>query len=317
MAANLCSVCNTELLDHLICCAGRCNTFFHFTCIGMSRTIFDGYKKVPGLKWQCDVCIKDFSGLCTRLDDLTTMVKEMKSSIDLFGLVKRAIEEVDENRNLPSRQTMLTEVPLSFRSKSKKKKKTKSSNFNQNKSNVTDDVDENVTHNHVPKPLLLDALLPTDDGSTELSNVSPAPSIHDESIDTLDTTVILNVQSSSEVSTDVLDTTVTQNVQPSPQISNDTIINHGIRIADKRTYLCLSGFHHTSTSQQVIRFVSSLLAIDESNVLCRSLKSSRRKYTDFQHISFRIGLKSVHANVALQTGKWPAGIKCTLFNQKN
>lgn len=124
--------------------------------------------------------------------------------------------------------------------------------------------------------------------------------------------------SSPNESSATLDSTVIENTQPPSQSqSTNVITNHGIRIAEKRTYLCLSGFHHTSTTQQVSSFVSRVLGLSEGDVICRSLKSGRRTYTDFHHISFRIGLRSTHIADALQQDKWPAGISCKLFNSKN
>lgn len=92
MAVSTCSICKTELLDNLICCVGRCNKFFYYTCVGFSRTIFDGYKKVTGLRWQCTNCVDEFNGIWTKLDNLTDLMNEMKTMINLCGLVKSAID---------------------------------------------------------------------------------------------------------------------------------------------------------------------------------------------------------------------------------
>lgn len=95
MTKSLCTLCNTELLDNLILCAGRCNKYFHYTCVVFSRTVFDGYKRVSGsLKWQCTNCLDDFNSLFTKLEDLTVLVGELKSSINMYGLVKSTIVDV-------------------------------------------------------------------------------------------------------------------------------------------------------------------------------------------------------------------------------
>lgn len=59
----------------------------------MTRTTFDGFKKVNGLRWQCEQCIDDYTGIWTKLDELTSVVNEIKSLINLCGLVKSAISE--------------------------------------------------------------------------------------------------------------------------------------------------------------------------------------------------------------------------------
>lgn len=67
----------------------------------------------------------------------------------------------------------------------------------------------------------------------------------------------------------------------------------------------------------MVSLVSKVLQINEKDIICRSLKSSRRTYNDFNHISFRIGLKAADVKDAFQPKKWPEGISCKYFNQKN
>lgn len=306
MATNLCSICNTELIDQLICCSGRCKLYYHYTCIGMSRTIFDGFKKVCGLRWHCTNCTNEFEGIWTKLDDLAVAVNDIKSMITLTGLVKAAVDDAFKCRvSSPIQPTPLTNVShdscLKVKKKQKKKKK-KDNNVNKNVN----------SRNAVRNP----------DSSNKKSDYSTSPIRLDEHLQNDDTglqTCPVN-SSSPNASTATLDLTIIENVQSIPLPSQDLSVSnpgHGIRVADKRTYICLSGFHHTTTTQQVVLFVSRVLSVNEKEIVCRSLKSSRRTYSDFQHVSFRIGLRTTYANEALQPNKWPAGISCKLFDQKN
>lgn len=59
------------------------------------------------------------------------------------------------------------------------------------------------------------------------------------------------------------------------------------------------------------------MKVREADVICRSLKSSRRTYTEFDSISFRVGLRAVDVKDALTAGKWPKGVACKLFKSKN
>lgn len=93
MTNHICSLCNTELVENLISCSGRCNKFFHYTCVGLTRSSFDVYKKVEGLKWQCTECTNDLKGIWKKLDELTTMVNDLKTTVSLGGLVKSVISE--------------------------------------------------------------------------------------------------------------------------------------------------------------------------------------------------------------------------------
>lgn len=90
-----------------------------------------------------------------------------------------------------------------------------------------------------------------------------------------------------------------------------------IRTAEQRTYLWLNGFHHETTTDQVIKLVSSTMKVREADVICRSLKSSRRSYAEYDHISFRVRLKSTAVKDALSADKWPKGVACKLFKSKN
>lgn len=266
----------------------------------MSRTIFDGYKKVCGLRWQCPDCINDFEGIYKKLDDLTIVVNEIKSTMNLFGLVKTAIDDaLKPYVNSPSPPAISSDASHDVEVKVKKKKKKKmKSNRKQNHQCVHNDNDPADNANVPAKPLQLDNLLSVDNTSTPNTVASSTPNTSDV---TLDSTIIENTPSS----------------QLQPQTPNVIDASDDIRVADKRTYLCLSGFHHTSTTRKVVSFVSRILAINEDEIICRSLKSSSRKYNDFQHVSFRIGLRSSLVNDALQPDKWPAGISCKLFQRKN
>lgn len=291
MATNLCSVCDTELLDHIICCTGRCKLYYHYSCIGMTRTIFDGYKKVSGLRWQCSNCINEFDTIHTKLDDLTISVNEIKSLINLSGLIKLAVDDAFNRRGHISSDKSAELTSVSSAAHSKKKKKKKQSNADTQ--NISDS-NGKFQSQPTTTPVILDNLPLDIANSTSPMNYSPNASL-------LDSTIVENVQLNS----------------PLPQSVSDTQPTDEIRVADKRTYLWLSGFHHTTTTKQVILLVSRVLSLDAKEIVCRSLKSGRRTYTDFQHVSFRIGLRSSHANNALKSDKWPVGITCKLFNQKN
>lgn len=114
-----------------------------------------------------------------------------------------------------------------------------------------------------------------------------------------------------------LTTSTEATVVPNENDIDDRGSNHPIRIAEKRTYLWLNGFHHETTSNQVVKLVASTMRIQEPDVICRSLKSSRRSYTEFDQISFRVGIKSTDLKDALTTDRWPNGIVCKLFKSKN
>lgn len=90
-----------------------------------------------------------------------------------------------------------------------------------------------------------------------------------------------------------------------------------IRTAESRTYLWLNGFHHDTSTEQIIKLVATTMNVQECDVICRSLKSNRRTYTDFDQVSFRVGVKSSDAKDALTTDRWPKGIMCKLFKSKN
>lgn len=274
MATNICSLCNTELLDNLISCSGRCNKFFHYTCVGISRSIFDGYKKINGLRWQCPDCINEFNGIWTKLDDLTTVVNEIKTMINLCGLVKSTISEAlrdhdsiirssDNICNSPTNrhEQQVVEKRTKHR-RSKGKKNTKSS-----------------------KPV----------NSTIIQTTTGVPLAH----------VVL--ESSIESSNNT--------VVATPTIDNDS--SQTIRTAESRTYLWFNGFHHETTTNQIINLVSRTMSVQRSDIICRSLKSSRRTYTEFDQVSFRVGFKSTDLKDALTTDRWPKGVVSKLFKSKN
>lgn len=289
MATQTCSLCNTELLDNLIYCAGRCNKYYHYTCAGFSRNFFDGYKRVPGLKWQCSKCIDDFNGIWTKLEDLTTVVNEIKSLINLSGLIKSAIADTF-NGDMPVERPTVTTAPMTqsdIHKKSKKKKK------RQNKPPSK-------------KDRIVESSQPTTNDKANVPfnfNVS----------DPINATLQPNASNDHLHSTVIEHSILTNQHQRTISQSQD----YGIRVAEKRSYLWLGGFHHTSTVKQVQSLVSKILQIAESEVICRSLKSGRRQYNDFQHISFRIGLKSTDVKDAFEPNKWPEGVSCKYFNQKN
>lgn len=264
MSTQICPLCNTELLDNLISCSGRCNKFFHYTCVGLSRTTFDVYKKVEGLRWQCTDCTNDFKGIWSKLDELAKSVNDMKSMISVSGMVKAAVREV----------------------------------FRDNKPASCSSVNPNIqsTESHERK------------GKRKRNNRKKVP------------------QSSTPINVSTIQPTaslqsLSQTTDPSAESSaNTTVVPNDIqtiRTAEKRLYLWLNGFHHDTTSQQVIKLVASTLCIQESEVICRSLKSSRRTYTDFDQISFRVGLKESVIGDGLSADRWPKGVICKLFKSKN
>lgn len=270
MATNICSLCNTELIDNLISCSGRCSKFFHYTCVGMTRTTFDVYKKVEGLRWQCSECINEFKGIWGKLDDLTTMVNEIKSMINLCGLVKSAVTDVlrDLNPTIRSPDAQPAKhlgqhnvITGSKRRKSKRKRNTMSST----------PVNAGINH-------------------TAIEHQIPLP--HESSVvSSNDTIIATNANTASS--------------------------EQSIRTADTRTYLWLNGFHHETTTNQIVNLVAKTMDINESDIICRSLKSGKRSYTEFDQVSFRVGLKSTDLKDALTTKKWPRGVICKSFNSKN
>ncbi|KAJ6639525.1 hypothetical protein Bhyg_12271 [Pseudolycoriella hygida] len=166
------------------------------------------------MQWQCTTCIDDFNGLWTKLEGLTDLVNEIKSMINLCGLVKSTVvEALSDSKPIKQQKSPMIELPA------------------------------------------------------QKATIATQP---------------LNV--------------------PAP------IDDYGIRLAEKRSYLWLSGFHHTSTTQQVSSLVSKVLGIQEKDIICRSLKSGKRDYSDFNHISFRIGLKSSDVKDAFEPNKCPVGI---------
>lgn len=60
----------------------------------MTRSAFEVYKKVEGLRWQCTGCTNDFKGIWEKLNDLAAAVNEIKTLINLGGLVKAAVSEI-------------------------------------------------------------------------------------------------------------------------------------------------------------------------------------------------------------------------------
>lgn len=276
MGTHICSLCNTELLDNLISCSGRCSEFFHYTCIGMSRTAFEAYKKVEGLRWQCRECLNEFKGIWNKLDDLTTIVNEVKTMINLCGMVKTAIGEAfSDNYTVirsPKESIDAPKVRLEHPVANEKVKRRR-----KNKRKVTSSTPINGSSDHT--------IMQSD--------------MHSSAIDLLESTVVR------------VNNTVAQTVQC------NTSQSQVIRTAEKRTYLWLNGFHHETTTDQVIKLVSITMDVREADVICRSLKSSRRSYAELDHISFRVGLKSSDVKDALSAGKWPKGVACKLFKSKN
>lgn len=235
------------------------------------------------------------------MDELAAAVNDIKSMITLTGLVRAAVDDAFTSRVTPLIEpAMLTNASQDSCPKVKKKKK------NKKKSNV---INGNVNNRNA---------VPNSDSSNKKSDNSQLPIRLDEiSIEETDKPANSSSPNASIVS---LDSTIIENVLNVQSVNLPTRnpnTNHGIRIADKRIYIWLSGFHHTSTAQQVVSFVSRVLSVEEKEIVCRSLKSGHRTYTDFHHVSFRIGLRSTYANEALQPNKWPTGISCKLFNQKN
>lgn len=267
MDNNTCMLCNTALVDNLIRCSGRCNRFFHYTCAGMSRTMFDGYKKVEGLRWQCSDCINDLKVIWSKLDELVLAVNEIRSTISLGSLVKSAISDVFRDRDpsfKPSENNncgSLAECTAQSFVKSKNKKKKRRAN-----------------------------------GKNRLKSSTPVNGT------VIQTT--LASQSSSE-----------RTIVGTPSI--DSASTQTIRNAENRTYLWLNGFHHQTTSKQIIDLVAKTMNVSGTDVICRSLKSSRRTYSDGDPISFRVGLKTADVKDALTTDRWPKGVMCKLFNSKN
>lgn len=311
MAASSCSLCNTALVDNLICCTGRCHSFFHYTCVGFTRTFMESYKKVSGLKWQCSNCIDDYNRLWTKLDELSSTVNEIKSSINTYGLVKSAISDVFKDRFFDNQATtaitapMVTPIGIAKGNKKNKKKKNAEGRQNVNKqshrktstpSNECNGTIDQLLNNRSDRLPFTFSLPISGQNNNSMHNI-------DASSDLMNSTIVERVPIANSQATQSSITT------------NPT--NHGIRVADKRTYLWLSGFHHSSTAQQVASLVSNILKVDENEIICRSLKSSRRSYNDFQHISFRIGLRSSDVKDALHPDKWPVGISCKLFDSKN
>lgn len=116
----------------------------------------------------------------------------------------------------------------------------------------------------------------------------------------------------------------TVNLESSTESMNVTVIptaepgsTQTIGSAENRTYLWLRGFHYETTSNQVIDLVAKTINVNGSDIICRSLKSSRRAYTESDHISFRVGLRPTDVKNALSTKNWPNGVVCKLFNSKN
>lgn len=282
MSTQNCLLCNTELLENLISCSGRCNKFFHYTCVGLTRTTFDVYKKVDGLRWQCTDCTNDFKGIWSKLDDLSTTVNEIKSMISLGGLVKAAISEVFRDNGPVICSSVNQHVPSVDRHMQKQQRSVKK---NHGKSKRPKGKRKKIAQSSTPN----------------VSIIQSTTSMHSQ---TLSTHSPLDSESVSS------NATVVPNTVPDRS-------DQMIRTAEKRTYLWLNGFHHESTSNQVINLVASTMNVQGSEIVCRSLKSSRRNYTDFDQISFRIGLKSSDVKDALTTDRWPKGVVCKLFNSKN
>lgn len=227
----------------------------------MSRTTFDGYKKVEGLRWQCTDCINDLKGIWSKLDELASALNEIRSLVSLSGLVKSAITDVFRDRE-PTFRSSERDGGSSDRSKQpvtmSKKKKRRSKGSKRHKS------------------------------STPINST------------------VIQTTLESQASSDV--TIIT-----TPNI--DTGSTQPIRSVEPRTYLWLNGFHHQTTTKQIIDLVASTLNIPSVDVICRSLKSNRRTYSDSDHISFRVGLTNIKD--ALSTNRWPKGVMCKLFKSKN
>lgn len=242
----------------------------------MTRTTFDGFKKVNGLRWQCEQCINDYTGIWAKLDELTSVVNEIKSLINLCGLVKSAISEAFRDHG-PTTSPSNNNCPAA-------------TNFNSQPA-----VKRSIRRRGTAKKKIAISSTPLNSTVIPSSVKSQNPLAHlsiGSSIGTADNTI------------------VTAPV-------NNCGTSHQIRIAESRTYLWISGFHHQTTTNQIINLVANTLNVEGSGIICRSLKSSRRTYTDFDQVSFRVGLKSMDLKDALTTNRWPKGVVCKLFNSKN
>lgn len=273
MSSHICLLCNTELLDNLISCSGKCNKFFHYTCIGMTRTTFDVYKKVDGLRWQCSDCMNDFKSVWSKLEELSTTVNEIKTMISLGGMVKSAINEVFCINSQTIRPTDNQRVPSTDQQITTKNKR----GGNKRRQGKRKRIAPSSTPINV-------SVIQTTSSSQSQTTIIP-----------------------SETSTVSTESTVIPNVSSA----------HQIRAAEKRTYLWLNGFHNETTVDQVTKLVANVMKVNEPDVICRSLKSTRRVYTEFDQISFRVGLKTTDVKDALTTDRWPKGIVCKLFKSKN
>lgn len=309
MTLSICTLCSTELLDNMIHCAGRCNKYFHYACAGFSRTSFDGYKKVSGLKWQCSECIDEFNRLWTKLDGLTDLVNEIKMMINLSGLVKSTIKDIFNEGFAGMKSTAVDAVQSISKGSANKNKKKKKRQNNLQKQNRKAESSPPVNSIFPPVTKSQQFQEPFPYNSNETHEVSSNATV-------VQSTLQMDI-SNDRLSSTMIERSHATNLPPNVSVSNVSNHNFDIRVAEKRSYLWLSGFHHTSTAKQVISLVSKLLTINESDIICRSLKSSKREYNDFQHISFRIGLKSSDIKDAFQPNKWPEGIICKYFNQKN
>lgn len=234
----------------------------------MSRTTFECYKKVDGLRWQCTNCVNEIEGIWTKLDELTALVNEINSKVNLSGIVKAAVGEVlRENvpivraSNSPANLTVNPVCATVNKKKNRCKRKNK-------KSKSSTPVNGSVTQPN--------------------SSAQLTPSRLESSSSTLDITVVPAVETVES-----------------------------IRMAEKRTYIWLNGFHHETTTSQVIKLVATTMDVRESDVICRSLKSGRRTYTESDQISFRVGLRSSDVKDVLTTNRWPKGVVCKLFKSKN
>lgn len=245
----------------------------HYTCIGFTRNTVEIYKKIDGLKWQCKTCSNEFKVIWTKLEELVSCVSEIKSMINLCGMVKTAIDEAfqakcpnscssegntathpDHHKQTASGKTVKRQPP-----KKKKKKPSKSS---------------------------------TPVSSTFIQTTTPQTQSNQSA-----------VKSSIESVTDTV-------IQADANDGNST---HGIRTVETRTYLWLNGFHHETTTSQVIKLVASTMSIHEAEIICRSLKSGRRTYTDLDQVSFRVGVRTTDLADALTTNRWPKGVVCKMF----
>lgn len=281
----ICIHCNTELLDNLINCSGQCNRCFHYTCVGFTRSAFDAYKKVVGLRWHCPDCLNDFKGFLEKLDELTATVNEIKALIDLGGMVKAAINEAivatDSAGHFSGKPSAASTVRRELQDTGKKAKRR--SNQRKSKKKVAKTSTPVTGTNKVSM-----------ESREAAENISLVSLIASDSIDDANNTVV-----------------------PTNNNTNDNPSTRGIRTVETRTYLWLNGFHHDTTTSQIIKLVADTMNVEESEVICRSLKSGRREYTEFDQVSFRVGLKTKDLRDALTTDKWPKGIICKLFKSKN